>query len=134
VKFLFAVLIANMEEFAQLLKPALAKELDGMELLANIPFATTHALMDIARDPMLAIAKELDMLVPIVKFPNATQDAPILELVFFLILATVQQPMDGVDPLVPHLYAISLANMEETALVPMFATVKELDGMELNAQ
>lgn len=133
VKFLYAVLIAYMEVFALLLKLAIAKELDGMELLVNSPFALTHASMEIAQDLILVIVQELDMLVPIVIFPSATQDALTLEFVYVPILAIAQQPMDGLDPRALFLFALNLVKMEETALVPMFVAVKEQDSLEINA-
>jgi len=126
-KLPFATQHASTVETAFLLKSVTALELDGIILIAKTPFAPTHAFMEFALDLTLATVIQLDMEEHIVKFQFAHLDAPISEFAPVQTPATVPLPLDGLEPLAIFQFAQSLANMEEIALVPMFAAVKELD-------
>lgn len=133
-KFPFAAQPAFTEEFVFFLKLATAMELDGQTTFVKIPFALTHVFMEFVQDLTHVIVQELDTPILTAKFLFAIPDALILELVFFQTLATVPLPLDGLDPLAVLPSALNLANMVEIALVLMFATVQELDGLEINAK
>lgn len=133
-KFPFAAQPVFTEEFAFFPKLATAMELDGLTPFVKIPFALTHVFMEFVQDLTPVIALELDIQILIAKFLFAILVALILELVSFLTLATVPLPLDGLDPLAALPSALNHVYMVETALVLMFATVKELDGLELNAK
>lgn len=133
-KFPSAVQHVFMEELAFYLKLAIALELDGTTPDAKTPSALTHASMDTALDLIHATAITLDTQTLIVKLLSAFLDALTLELAFFLTYATAALLLDGLDLHAALQYAIFLAKMVETVLVQMFATVPELDMLELNAK
>lgn len=106
---------------------ATAQELDSMELLAIIQFVQCLVYMELVQLLIHVIVEQQDTLDNTANYPFVPKDVQTLLFVNDLEFAIAPMHLDGLDLIVTHLYVTMLVKMEEFALVPIIASVPELD-------